>query len=280
MKQILGLFFLVLVTFGHSQQLNIAVSILPQKTFVEAIGKDKVKVTLMVEPGSSPHSYEPKPSQMKALGSASAYFTIGVEFESVWLPRFASQNKTMRIVNTTEGITRLPIAMHHHGDHHDHGTLDPHIWTSPSNVKIISKNIKDALVDSDPKNKHFYEENYTIWVEYVDSIDSTIRANLERIKDGKFMVFHPAWGYFAHEYGLTQVAIEIEGKEPKPKQVASLIKKAKEEDIKAVFVAPEFSQKVAAQIAKELGVPVVALSPLDPKWGENLIQLSHAISNH
>ena len=289
-------------------KVNAVVSILPQKTFVEAIGGDKINVALMVKPGSSPHTYEPKPSQMKDINNADIYFSIGVEFEEAWLPKFASQNKKMIIGNIAKGIEKLPMAEHHHDedehkeekeDHnheadkheeHDHDehaehelehdALDPHIWTSTANVKIIAKNIYNYLVKIDSKNKTYYKNNYEKFLEHINQTDITIKKILIDTATGtKFMVFHPSWGYFARDYGLIQIAIEAGGKNPKPKQVAYLIDEAKEEKVKAVFTAPEFSDKVATQIAKEVGIPVIKVSPLNPKWSENLIQLANAIAN-
>jgi len=292
---------------------NAVVSILPQKTFVEAIGGDKVNVALMVKPGSSPHSYEPKPSQMKDINNADIYFSIGVEFEEAWLPKFASQNKKMKIGNIAKGIEKLPMTEHHHDedehedehkeekedhdhekndhnehanhdheheDEHEHDSLDPHVWTSTANVKIIAKNIYNYLVKIDSKNETYYKNNYDKFISHVNKTDITIKKILIDTATGtKFMVFHPSWGYFARDYGLTQIAIEAGGKNPKPKQVAYLIDEAKEEKVKAVFTAPEFSDKVATQIAKEVGIPVIKVSPLNPKWSENLIQLANAIAN-
>ncbi len=289
--------------------INAVVSVLPQKTFVEAIGGDKVNVALMVKPGNSPHTYEPKPSQMKDISNADIYFSIGVEFEHSWLPKFANQNKKMKIVNIAKGIEKMPMGEHHHdedeheheeehkadkedhdhekhsdeehaGHDHEEDSLDPHIWTSTANVKIIAKNIYNYLVKLDRKNETYYKSNYENFLEHINQTDRTIKKILLDTQTGtKFMVFHPAWGYFARDYGLVQVAIEAGGKNPKPKQVAHLIEEAKEEKVKAVFTAPEFSDKVAKQIANEVGIPVIKVSPLNPKWSKNLIQLANAIAN-
>jgi len=283
----------VFLTANVYANVNAVVSILPQKTFVEVIGGDKVNVSLMVKPGNSPHSYEPKPSQMKDIAKADIYFAIGVEFEGAWIPKFANQNKKMKIVTIAKGIEKIDMIPHSHGDeehghgHHDHGHHDhdhdhgdPHIWTTPSNVKIIAKNIYKYLARIDKANKDYYKANYEKFLVKIENTDKKIRSILKDTPKGtKFMVFHPAWGYFAKDYNLTQIAIEAGGKNPKPKQVMDLIKEAKEENVKAVFTAPEFSEKVAKQIAKEVGVPVVKISPLNPKWSQNLIKLAQSIAN-
>jgi len=269
------LIFLMTLSLGYAK-VNVAVSVLPQVTFAKAIGGDKVDVALMVEPGHSPHAYEPKPSQMRSISQAQLYFAIGVEFEKVWLERFASQNRAMKIIDTTQNITKMAIA---HDDHHHVGGFDPHIWTSPSNVKIIAQNIYDGLVGVDSANEAYYKANFESFLAHIDSVDSSIREILKDTSKGaKFMVFHPAWGYFASSYGLVQLPIEVEGKEPKPQAVAKLIAKAKKESIKAIFTAPEFSDRVAKTIANELSIAVLKVSPLNPKWGENLIELAKAIA--
>jgi len=269
---------------------NAVVSVLPAQTILSSIGGDKVNVSLMVSPGSSPHTYEPKPSQMKDISNASLYFAIGVEFEDVWLPKFKNQNKSMKIVNLGSGITKIAMEQHTHGvphagheknaDEHKHGKFDPHIWTSISNLKIMSKTVLDALVLNDVSNAPYYKKNYEIFLAKLNNTDKEIKTILKNTKRGtKFMVFHPAWGYFAKEYGLVQFAIEVEGKNPTPKQIVFLISEAKEEKVNAVFTAPEFSEKVAIQIAKEVHIPVIKVSSLSPKVCENLVGMAKAVAN-
>jgi zinc transport system substrate-binding protein len=275
-------------------KINTIVSIVPQKNFVEAIGGELVNVSVMVLPGNSPHSYEPKPSQMKELNDAKLYFAIGVEFEHAWLKRFSNQNKNMQIIDTTKGIEKIAMAEHHHDedehdhkghqhDEHDHDeaeSKDPHVWTSLSNIRVIAKNTLDALVSADVSNKTIYEANYHAFMQKINNVDNTIREILKNTpKESKFMVFHPAFGYFANEYNLVQIAVEVEGKEPKPSALAELIKEAKEENIKAIFTQPEFSDKSAKIIADELKIKVIKVSPLNPKWDENLINLAKAIAH-
>ena len=283
MKKII--LFILLATSFTIAKVNVIVSVLPEKTFIEAIGGEKIDVTVMVLPGSSPHAYEPKPSQMKDISKADIYLSIGVEFEKAWLPKFINQNRKMKIIDAAAGIEKLEIMSAHHHDggseqEHHHGGLDPHIWTSPKNVKTIAKNMYAALIEIDNKNRDYYKDNYDKFIAKIDALDTEIKNILSNTPKGsKFMVFHPAWGYFARDYNLKQIAIEAGGKNPKVKQLINLIKEAKEERVKAVFTAPEFSQNVAKQIAKEVGVPVVAVSPLNPKWSQNLIGLAKAIAN-
>ncbi len=281
MKKI-TLLFLLLTTYILSN-INAVVSILPEQTFLKAIGGDKVDVTLMVQPGNSPHSYEPKPSQMISITKAELYFTIDVEFENVWLPKFKSLNAQMQVVDLADNITKIPMTSAHDAhtshDSHDHEGYDPHIWTSPANVKIIAENIYRALVSVDAKNKTYYKENLDHFLASIQKTDNEIRDILSTgLKSRKFMVFHPSWGYFAKAYNLEQIAVEVEGKEPKPKALIHLLKEAKEENVTAIFTQPEFSDSVSKIIAKELHIPVIKVSPLAPNWSENLLNISNAIA--
>jgi len=274
------LLFLLSTTYIFSN-INAVVSILPQKTFVKAIGGDKVNVALMVQPGNSPHTYEPKPSQMIEIAKADLYFSIDVEFEDVWLPKFQNLNTKMKVVDLADNISKIHMA-HAHGEHHDdhgHEGEDPHIWTSPANVKIIAENIYLALSAADKENTNYYKQNLDTFLKKIEKIDTQIKQILSPIKvHRRFMVFHPSWGYFAKDYDLEQIAVEVEGKEPKPKELIHLLQEAKEEKVKAIFTQPEFSDTVAKIIAKELQIPVVKVSPLAPNWSENLIKIANTIA--
>lgn len=284
MKKIL-LISLLSTTYIFSN-INAVVSILPQKTFLQAIGGDKVNVALMVQPGNSPHTYEPKPSQMIEIAKADLYFAIDVEFEHVWLPKFKNLNPKMQVIDLTDKITKIQMqkaqeekCVSEDHDEHDHEGDDPHIWTAPANVKIIAQNIYAALVKHDATNKDYYKKNLEIFLLSVDQTDKEISQILSTLKDSRrFMVFHPSWGYFAKAYDLEQIAVEVEGKEPKPKELIHLLKEAQKEKVNAIFTQPEFSDTVAKIIAKELQIPVVKVSPLSPNWSETLIKIANSIS--
>ena len=280
MKKI-TLIFLLLTTYIFSN-INTVVSILPEQTFVKAIGGDKVNVSLMVLPGNSPHTYEPKPSQMKDIAKAELYFAIGVEFENVWLPKFKNLNKRMQVIDLTQNIQMLKMQADTEYDAHGHTEPegnDPHIWTAPDNVKIIAEHIYKALVKADPSNESYYKQNYDKFITHITETDNKIKSILSNKPKGtKFMVFHPSWGYFAQAYGLQQLPVEIEGKNPKPKELITLIKEAKEEKISAIFTQPEFSDSIAKVMANELHIKVIKVSPLSPHWSENLIGIANAIA--
>ncbi|RXJ87251.1 metal ABC transporter solute-binding protein, Zn/Mn family [Arcobacter sp. CECT 8985] len=293
------LFILLLAFSTFVLAKEVTVSIIPQKYFVEKIAKDKISVNVMVRPGFEPATYEPKSSQMRKLSNSDAYFAIGVPFEKVWLEKFKNANKNLLIVNTQDGITKIKMAAHHHhdadheehedhdhdADHeehedhdaHEHTGLDPHIWLDPLLVKVQAKNIYKTLVKIDAKNKDFYRKNYENFILEIDSLYLKIKNILKPVKGKAFMVFHPAWGYFAKRFDLQQIPIEVEGKNPKPSQLAHLIDEAKEHNIKVVFVAPEFSQKSAKIIAKSINGVAIPMSPLHEDWEKSLINTAKQI---
>ncbi len=291
MKKILLLSAFALSLFS----MEVTVSIVPQKYFVEKIAKDKVDVNLMVKPGFSPATYEPKVSQMKKLTKSDIYFSIGVPFEKVWLKKFENANENMEIIDTTKGIKKLAMAKHTHGeeehghedhghddnkkDKHEHTGLDPHVWLDPVLVKTQAKNILDALIKHDSKNSEFYTNNYNTFVKELDELNHEIHEILEPYEHKEFMVFHPSWGYFAKRYHLEQLSIEVEGKEPKPNELVEIINDAKKHNIKIVFVAPQFSKNSAKTISKSLNGTVTVINPLSENWDKELLKTAKEIAN-
>ena len=279
-------FLLLTFTLFSFANTNVVVSIIPQKLFVEKIGGEKVDVTIMVGQGASPHNYQPKPSQMKAISKADVYFSMGVEFENVWLPKFANQNKKMLLVDSADGIKKHQEHYNCKYEHHEYEAhhekkeeFDPHVWVDPLNVKIIAKNIYDTLVSLDANNTNFYKQNYEAYLKELDSVDKEIKQILEATPKGtKFMVFHPSWSYFAERYNLIQLPVEVEGKEPKMKALVNIIKKAKEAKVSAIFTQAGFSDKASQNIANNLNIAVIKASPLAENWAENLLMLASAIA--
>lgn len=267
------LYFFMFPVSTFAKQVDITVTILPQKYFVKKIGGNFVNVSAMVLPGANPHTYEPSPKQMVNLSKSVGYMTVGMTFEDRWIKKFSDINPKMKIIETQKGIKKLPMVIHdHHEGLEEKNNLDPHIWLSPPLVKIQAKNIFEGLVSLDFKNKSYYEKNYNNFVKELNDLDSSISLTFKSIKGKKdFIVFHPSWGYFAKAYNLNQIPIEIEGKEPKPKDLENLIKYCKKNNIKIIFVQPQFSTKIAKIIAKSIGGEVVFIDSLSENWKENLI---------
>jgi len=288
----------LLVAGSAAGKVAVFVSIMPQKYFVQQIGKNLVDVRVMVHPGASPATYEPKPRQMAAIAKTHIYFSIGVPFENVWLNKIASSNPNMMVVQTDHGIQKAPMVDHHHhekaADHqktdqqhnneggHDEnrrntGIRDPHIWLSPPLVMIQARTMATTLQTVDPAHRSDYEDNYKAFISEISKLDTELKNIFSGNHGLKFMVFHPAWGYFADTYGLKQIPVEIEGKNPKPAQLKSLIKFANTNDIDVIFVQPQFSAKSAEVIARGIGGQVVVADPLAPDWPANLRKVSREI---
>jgi zinc transport system substrate-binding protein len=255
-------------------KIGIMVSVGPQAEFAKAVGGDKVKVMVMVPPGADPHSYEPLPSQMEELSKARLYLAVGssLNFELSYLDRIRSMNPQMKVVNTSAGITYIPSTEEGEGGN------DPHVWVSPRNARIMVENIYQAMVQTDPQNQGYYQENRNQYLAQLDALDQNITSSLQNIKNHKILVYHPSWGYFCRDYGLEQVAIEQEGKEPSPQYLAQLVNGAKAEQIQVIFVSPQFSQKSAQTLATEIGARVVVVNPLAENYLENMRQVAEAFS--
>ena len=270
MKKIILLLIFNIFLFA---KVNVISSIAPIEFLVKQIGDGKVNSSIMVPAGASPHTYEPKPSQMVAISKADIYFAIGVEFEHSWLNKFKAQNRNLKIIDCSKEIKKIPIT-----EGEEKGELDPHIWLSPKNLKKISTCIESGLEEVDSKNSTFYKDNLNKLLNKIDKLDKNVTSLTKPLKNRAFLVFHPSWGYFAKDYNLTQIAIEISGKEPSPKELIKVIKRAKKDNIKAIFTQPEFSDKSAKIIANELGVVVKKVSPLKENVLENILEFAKALS--
>lgn len=265
-----------------SDRLQIVVSIAPQKYFVERIGDRHVTVNAMVPPGAEPHTFEPKPEQLKALSRANAYMRIRIEFEEAWMTKFIAVNPRMLVVDTTQGIQRIPISTRlqeqdttvHIGE-----TLDPHIWLSPKLVKVQAQTIYEALAKLDAQHQAEYQANLKRFLDELNALDTEIRQTLQGAKTRKFIVFHPAWGYFARDYQLEQVPIEVGGQEPSAAELAQLIALAKQEQIKVIFAEPQFSTRSAETIAQEIGGKVLLINDLSPDWMQNMKEVSQTFAS-
>lgn len=256
--------------------IGVVVTIPPLKEFVERIGGNRVKVTVMVPPGASPHTYDPLPSQIKEASRAKMYAKVGtgIEFELAWMDKLIDANRDMLVVNCALGIELIIT--------NDRESVsprsDPHVWLSPKNAKVILRNILRGLATVDPDGRQHYFANSRTYIMELNELDRKIRMALSGKEQRSIMVYHPAWQYFCREYGLIQIPVEEEGKEPTPKGIARLIDQAKEYKVKVIFAAPEFNSQSAEVIAKEIGGEVVRISPLREHYLKNLESVAQAFS--
>ncbi len=263
------------ISSGCFAAIDVVVSIAPQRYFVKKIAGDRVHVMVMVPPGYNPAVYEPAPSQMRYIEHAQVYFAIGVPFEKVWLRKFVSLNNKLVIVHTDANIKKRIIIFNLLKSKKH--MLDPHIWLSPPLVKKQVKIMTDFLIKIDPEAKKIYLRNMYDFLRQIDNLDRQIFHILNKVKGAAFLVFHPCWGYFAERYGLNQIPIEIQGREPSGFWLFRLISYCKNNDIKAVFIQPQFSKKAAKIIADEIGAKLVIIDPLAEDWDKNLISVAKKI---
>lgn len=273
----------------------VVVSIPPQAMFAKRIGGEHVAVQILVQPGQSPHTFEPTPRQMTDLSKARVYLTIGVPFEERLLERIEGNLPGLRIVDTAAGIRKRVMAEdHHHGDgdgrdgaesenehepEHEGGAKpDPHVWLSPECMRTIARNTAAGLVQSDPSHKADYEQNLEALLRDVDAVDAEVGKVLAPCRGQSLYVFHPAFGYLADAYGLEQVAVEVEGKSPGPKRLADLIRSARADGVKIIFVQPQFDRKSAQAVAESIGGAVVPLDPLAEDVLVNLTSMAREVA--
>ncbi|MDQ1355410.1 MAG: zinc transport system substrate-binding protein [Acidobacteriota bacterium] len=268
---------------------HVTVSVLPQQYFVKRIVGNEYQINVMIPPGQNEATYEPTPREMKAVGDSIIYFRIGhLAFEEAWIDKITSLNPHMKIVDTSEGIsliTGTDLHSHHEesetpragaGDH-DHSGVDPHIWLSPAAVKIQAKHILDAFmeVEKDAIKRAAYEKNFNQFMQDINALNSEIEALLKPIPNKKFMVYHPAWAYFARDYGLTQYPIEMEGKSPSAAVMKEIVDTARLENIRVIFVQQQFDAANAWAVANEIKGKVVTADPLAPDWLDNMRKTAH-----
>ncbi len=241
---------------GSGSKILVAVSIAPQAFFVKQIGGDRVQVVVLLPPGANPATFEPRARTLLALSKVRLYFRIHVPFEDAWMEKFRAVNRRMKVIDTTKGIRRVKG--------------DPHIWLAPRLVKHQVRSICEALEKIDPRARDKYEKNGIKFRERLEALDKTIRRRFRGAKRRVFLVYHPCWGYFAREFGLTQVAIEREGKPPGAAFLSGILQMARRKGIHCIFAQPQFDTRSARMLAHLIHGRVVLLDPLAKNWGENL----------
>ena len=269
-----------------AEPLQIFVSVVPQKYFAERVGGDQVKVEALIPPGFNHELYEPTAQQISSLAKADLYVRIGMPFEEAWLPRIQAVNKHMPILDSREGVKLLWMESHAHKQH----TLpalgkpvkaseqDPHLWVSPRIVKQMVEQLEKTLAQLRPEQADYFKKNAATFTTELEQLDQELTELFKAKPQLSFMVFHPAWGYLADTYGLKQIPIEAEGKEPGAKALTDLIKQAQQEQVNVVFVQPLFSTKAAEQVAKAINGKVVSVDPMAEDYIPNLRKAARLIA--
>lgn len=262
-----------------AEKLPLAVSIPPLAYFAEKIGGDRVAVSVLVGPGADPHTFEPRPGQMAGLSRDRALITVGAPFERAWVRRFLAVNPELAVISADEGLARIPMEEHGHGEHghggheagghqgdHGAGDTDPHVWLSPRQAPHLARNIFEGLCNISPENRDYFKRNFEALEKELSRLNQELDHSLSELPCRRFMVFHPSWGYFAHDFGLSQIPIETGGTEPGPADLARALDQARKDDISVIFTAPQFSRKSARTIAREINANLAAANPLPRDW--------------
>jgi len=249
---------------------TVAVTVLPQKAFVEAVCGDLVDVIAMVPPGNSPGNYEPTPLEMERFSKSAIYFTIGVPTEKA---NILPKAESMKLVDL-----QTKVSEKYPDREFSAGSRDPHIWLSPKRAKVMVETIAQEMSSLDEKNAEIYKENAEDYLKELDQLDSEIKAMVEGLNNKKFIVFHPAYGYLADDYGLTMYALEQSGKEATPQHLAEMIDLAKAENIKVIFSQAEIDSKQPQAFAEEIGGTKEMIDPLSVDYISNLQTMVKAIA--
>lgn len=274
---------------GANGDVQVFVNIAPQAYLAGRIGGEHVEVHTLVGPGQEPHTFSPTPKQMMALGRADLYFRGAMPFEGRLMSKLGGSSGTLKVVDLNEGI-RMRRHGEQHGpteqagedaEHHAHGEmeehLDPHVWLSPPALQVQARNIADALREEDPAHAAHYERRLNEFLQEIGRLHGRLKEALGAYEGRAFYVFHPAFGYFARAYGLEQRAVQVEGKSPTPKQLQELIRRAREEKVRIIFVQPQFESRSAAAVAKAIDGAVVPLDPLARDVPANLEKIAREV---
>lgn len=263
----------------ESQRLAV-VSILPQKSMVEAIAGSHYRVMVLVPEEANHETYEPEARQLVDVSRAEVYFKNGfLGFEKSWLPGISRNNPEMKIVDLSEGVPLIRGQEIMHGDHMHEGGIDPHYWLSVSAVKIQAAHVVNTFKQIAPADADIFEKNYRQYIAHLDSLDGILQEILHQQSGNSFMIFHPSLGYFARDYHLEQIAIEHEGKEPSPAYLRALMDTAAKKNIQVLFVSSQFSSKSAEVIARQTGAVLKSFNPTALHWENSLLQVARDLAD-
>ncbi len=254
------------ISKSKETRLQVAVSIVPQATFVKAVAGDLVDVVTMIPPGKSPGNYAPTPQEMEKFSKSSLYFAIGVPAENAnIIPKSAELNKSLKVIKMNDEVKKV-----YPEREFSPGNRDPHIWLSPKRAQVMIDIIAKELSKIDPENKSVYEKNAKDYIAKLDKLDRHIKSSLATLPNKTFIVYHPAFGYFADDYGLKMVSLEEEGKEATAKDLGQKIDEAKQQGIKVIFYQAEIDSKQSKAFAEALGGSTEQVNPLASDYIENL----------
>lgn len=276
-----------------SDKEQIFVSIAPLRPLVSAIVGEDFDISILVPAGASPESFEPTARQFMALNKAKAVFAVGlIDFERNLLSKIEQKEK---IIDLSHGIELIAgscshshnhdhsscshdhsSCSHDHHDHHAHG-IDPHIWTSPVALKVMAQNAYNAIAVAYPDSAK-YLSNYEQLTAKLDSLDRSVRSLCDAARTRQFIIYHPALTYLARDYGLEQISVEHEGKEPSAKRLAGIIDNARAEQIRRIFYQSTYPRSTVEVIAEDIGAEPIEIDPLREDIFVNITEITRLIT--
>lgn len=261
----------------------IAVTIEPQRYFAERIAGNRFEIYTVVPPGQSPETYDATPRQMLRFNQCAAYLLMGsqIGFEQAWIQSILDNNPAMKVFNLSEGFRLISDDNAESDGHHHHhaGGVDPHVWSSVEGARTIAANTFRAFAELDPAGEQLYRENYLRLTDDIDATDSLIRAELAPLGRCAFIIYHPALTYFAREYNLEQLCIELDGKEPSPARLKELVDAVKTHNVKVIFIQQEFDPANARRLAEATGCRLVSINLQAYDWSREMIRLAKALAD-
>lgn len=256
---------------------QLSVSILPEKYFVEQIAGDDFLIHVAISSGSSHSDYEPSPSELNNIYQSEAYLKMGqIGFEFSVLPKIVSSSQ-IKIFDLSNGIEFENSDEHHCCEHHG---IDPHIWLSPKKVKIVAGNIFNAVSELNPAKKEYYYNNLQVFLQRLDSLDSSIAKQLDSLENRGFMIYHPALTYFAEDYHLKQFSIEMDGKEPSAAWMNEITRLIQEQNIKLIFIQSQYDTKNALALSEATNISLVVIDPMAEDWMKEIDHIVKQLVQH
>ena len=252
------------------------VSILPLRSLVQGIVGDDFDIEVLVPPGASPETFEPTPRQFVGLNKARMVFNVGlIDFENTLLAKVEDQEK---VVNLSRGIELIAGTCSHgsHGHTHTHG-IDPHVWTSPRALQKMAENAYEAIRKAYPDSVK-YETNYRLLQQELKALDERTAARIAASDVEYFIIYHPALTYYARDYGLRQIAIEADGKEPSAKQLTQIIRQAREDGVRRILYQSQFPASAVEVIARDIDAEYVEVDPLREDVIANIEEITGIIT--
>ena len=270
--------FLFLFTCAQAESPipTVIVSVAPHQFFVNKIAEKTVDVYLMVPAGASSHTYEPTPRQMMKASQASIWFSIGETFEQRAMQALQSYSSSLKIINLQNGLDLIV---------HDHchkgccsGSVDLHFWLSAKQAQLQAKTIAQTLIANYPQHADLYRENLSKFEKELQVLDQQIGNTLSNLRNRNVLVGHPAYAYFCRDYHLHQYSVEIEGKDPTPQQMTKLLSLIRSFGTKTIFIQPQYNNKAAQLVAKEIGAKLVTLDPYSENYLTTMIEIARAFA--